>query len=375
MDRFDVGIVGAGIAGLSLAWHLVRQGRKVVVLERSAAAEGASVRNFGMVWVVGQPQGELHALALRSRELWLQAADQLGFWIRECGSLTLAYEEEELQVLREFLDQSKAGFDRRLLSDTEVLDRFGFVRKAKLLGGMWSPTEACVDPREVIHRAATTLIQMGVEIVFDANVTQIATGKINTSDGHEYRAEKIVVCPGPSLYSLFPEECEEDGLRPTKLQMMRLRPKDAGTPRLGVHLCAGLTLGHYRNFQLCPSLPSVLDMHRRKWPLQVSKGIHVLVSEHSDGTLTVGDSHEYGRTAPPYRDAATDDAILAALDEFLPTDRYEVTQRWEGAYNTHSTMPYWRRKLRTNVWGLNLFGTGMTLSFGVTERMTQELFT
>ena len=47
MHRYDVAIVGAGIAGLSLAWHLSKAGKSVIVLDKSARAEGASVRNFG----------------------------------------------------------------------------------------------------------------------------------------------------------------------------------------------------------------------------------------------------------------------------------------------------------------------------------------
>src|SRR5204862_4762210 len=108
---FDVGVVGAGIVGLAHAYHLARRGLRVVVFERHPRAQGASVRNFGMIWPIGQPLGQLYDLARRSRELWLEVLGESGLWHRACGSLHLAYHEDEAQVLREFVAES-FGHDR-----------------------------------------------------------------------------------------------------------------------------------------------------------------------------------------------------------------------------------------------------------------------
>ena len=64
-----VTIVGGGVLGTAHALEAVRRGHHVVHLEREAEARGATVRNFGLVWVSGRAPAELDA-AQRSRELW-----------------------------------------------------------------------------------------------------------------------------------------------------------------------------------------------------------------------------------------------------------------------------------------------------------------
>lgn len=62
MTRWDEAIVGGGVIGLAHAYHLAMRGRRVIVFERSPQATGASIRNFGMIWPIGQPAGGKFAL-------------------------------------------------------------------------------------------------------------------------------------------------------------------------------------------------------------------------------------------------------------------------------------------------------------------------
>ncbi len=63
-------VVGAGILGMATARALAINGYKVQVIERSQFSIGASIRNFGMLWPIGQPDGQLYDRAIRSREIW-----------------------------------------------------------------------------------------------------------------------------------------------------------------------------------------------------------------------------------------------------------------------------------------------------------------
>src|SRR5262249_25222292 len=148
--HWDDAVVGAGILGLAHAYHLARRGRRVVVFERSPRAAGASVRNFGMLWLIGQPAGPLYDLARRSLEVWLGVLQASGLWHGRAGSLHLAYRDDEAQVLREFA--AGRGSDCELLGVRQVGTRSRAVKPDGLRLALWSPTETCVDPREVVGR-------------------------------------------------------------------------------------------------------------------------------------------------------------------------------------------------------------------------------
>ncbi|MDC6241762.1 FAD-dependent oxidoreductase, partial [Ralstonia solanacearum] len=95
----DVAIVGAGILGLAHAAAALRRGLRVTVFERSEAAVGASIRNFGQMLVTGQSPGIMLDLARESRALYLDWARQAGFAVRANGALLFARDAAEAAVL------------------------------------------------------------------------------------------------------------------------------------------------------------------------------------------------------------------------------------------------------------------------------------
>ena len=103
-SRADIAIVGAGILGLAHAYLAAKAGKSVVVFEKSPRAAGASVRNFGMVWPIGQPAGEMLGIAMRSREIWREILDAARLPYKPTGSLHLAYRADEAEVIREFAE-------------------------------------------------------------------------------------------------------------------------------------------------------------------------------------------------------------------------------------------------------------------------------
>jgi len=367
--HWDDAVVGAGILGLAHAYHLARRGRRVIVFERSPRAMGASVRNFGMLWPIGQPAGAMHALALRSREIWLTVLQSSGLWHEQTGSLHLANREDEAQVLREFVHASAhEGFACELLTPDGVVKRAPAVQRKGLQAGMWSATETCVDPREVVARLPGWLASaFGVEFRFEYAVTA-HEGRSVRAGGQEWTVEHLWVCSGDDFQSLFPEVLQASGMVRCKLQMMRSQPY-GDRWRLGPMLAGGLTLRHYKAFEICPSLVGLKNRVAKESPEYDRYGIHVMASQNGHGEVVIGDSHEYGAEVDPFDKQEIDDLILEYLKSFLDIADLRIASRWHGVYAKHPSKPFLilhPSPDATVVTGVG--GAGMTLSFGLAEQ-------
>src|SRR5665213_3339775 len=116
-------VIGAGIVGLATARALVVRGYKVTVFERNERAVGASIRNFGMIWPIGQASGPMFDRAMLSRAIWKEICTEAKIWYNETGSLHLAYHEDELQVISEYADVNKHYRDCTLMTARQVLQK------------------------------------------------------------------------------------------------------------------------------------------------------------------------------------------------------------------------------------------------------------
>lgn len=105
MSKPSAIVIGAGIVGLAVSRALAIKGYSVKVFERTHKATGASIRNFGMVWPIGQPEGKMYDRAMRSRNIWQKIGSTGAFWYDPVGSLHLAYHDDEWQVLQELHEQ------------------------------------------------------------------------------------------------------------------------------------------------------------------------------------------------------------------------------------------------------------------------------
>jgi D-hydroxyproline dehydrogenase subunit beta len=363
-----VAVIGGGILGLAHAYAAARRGHSVVLCERGRAATGASIRNFGMIWPIGQPSGEMHRMALRSREIWLEVLQAARLPYLPTGSLHVAYHDDEVEVLREFADIApRAGYNCDWLDAAGVLERSLAVQPAGLKGGLWSATELTVDPRLVVARLPEYLAELGVAAHFGTAVTHIELPWIETGAG-AHEADVAIVCSGDDFETLFPEVFRRSGLTRCKLQMMRTAPQHAGWA-LGPALAAGLTLRFYKAFQMCSTLRKLKSRVACEKPEYEKYLIHVLVSQTADGAITLGDSHEYGDCVDIFDKPEIDELILREAQIFLRLPTFQVAERWHGVYSTHAEKPFFEAEPAERVHIVTApGGSGMTLSFGLAER-------
>jgi D-hydroxyproline dehydrogenase subunit beta len=372
--RADVAIVGAGILGLAHAYVAAKAGKSVVVFERSPRAAGASVRNFGMIWPIGQPAGTMLSLSLRSRELWLEILELAKLPRRETGSLHVAYRADEAAVAQEFAELGpKLGYECRWLKPCEVLERSHAVQPDGLAGGLWSSTELTVDPRQVIQFLPSFLAeQYDVRFVFGTAVTAIEFPVVHTGEGR-WQAETVIVCSGDDFETLYPQHYARSGLTRCKLQMMRTVPQPDGW-QLGPSLAAGLTLRFYPAFQVCSALPALSRRIAEETPEYDRWGIHALVSQTADGALTLGDSHEYSLAVDIFNKEEIDEIILGYTGQFLRAPDLRIAERWHGVYAKHPDEPLVVMQPEDGVRIVaSPGGSGMTLSFGVAEQSMRDL--
>ncbi|MDN5213728.1 TIGR03364 family FAD-dependent oxidoreductase [Fulvivirgaceae bacterium BMA12] len=364
-------VVGAGVVGLATARALALKDFHVEVFERNPKARGASVRNFGMVWPVGQPAGKLYERALRSRSIWKEMAGLADIWYGEVGSLHLAYRPEELAVIEEFANKNP---QYKVLTGAEALQKSEAVVSKGLMGALWSSEELIVDPREAIAAIPGTLEQKyGVRFHWGKSVTEVTYPNIRT--GHEtHEADLIYICSGADFETLFPEEFKQANITKCKLQMMRLvsQPQDW---KIGPALCGGITMVHYNSFKAMESHEAMRLYYESNFQDHLKWGLNVMVSQNGQGELTIGDSHEYGLDLEPFNKKIIDDMILQYLSTFAQFKDWTIGTHWNGVY---SKMQDGTTEIvltpQDGVTIINgLGGAGMTLSFGLAEEVIEPV--
>jgi FAD dependent oxidoreductase TIGR03364 len=368
-------VVGAGIVGLSVARALSLKGYSVTIVERSEQAVGASIRNFGMIWPIGQPSGELLDRANRTKTIWKGIADSTGLWYNESGSLHAAYQEDEWIVLQELYEIFKAeGRFVELLNKSQIIDRFNAVNSHELIGGLFSSAEMIIDPRVGIKTVAIYLTEfLNVQFKWGQAVVGVETGKVFVGN-EEIHTDLVFICSGADFETLYPVLFASKSITKCKLQMMRFKSANDHF-NIGTSLCGGLSLIHYNSFKAAPSLEALKKCYEAELPSYIKHGIHVMVSQNHLGELTVGDSHEYGLTFDPFDSTYINELIVAYLNQFINTGDWKLIQSWNGIY---PKMTNGDNKLIENpekdVYIVNgVGGAGMTLSFGLGEEVINEL--
>jgi FAD dependent oxidoreductase TIGR03364 len=368
-------VVGAGIVGLAVSRALALKGYSVEVFERNSKVVGASIRNFGMVWPIGQPEGKLYDRAMRSRNIWAETCSAAGIWHAPKGSVHVVYKADEWQVLQEFESACADRKGVRLLSPKECYLLAPAVNPEGLIGGLYSPDEVIVDPRQAIAELPRYFSKaFGIRFHFGKAVSEVQAGKVRS--GKEwYEADEVFICSGEDFETLYPEVFAETAITKCKLQMLRT-VEQPDKWEIGLPVCGGLTLTHYSSFKDCPSLPALKERVKNEMPAYVDWGIHVMISQNELSEVTIGDSHEYASAFDPFIRKDINDLILSYLKTFATLPDDTIAHQWMGVYpkmtNGATEIVVSPEPGVTIVNGLG--GAGMSLSFGLAEEVVNGTY-
>jgi FAD dependent oxidoreductase TIGR03364 len=368
-QQVDLAVVGAGIVGLAHAVRAAERGLSVAVVERDAAPLGASIRNFGHVYLTAQ-SGEALDYAREGRRLWLELGREADFPAFEAGTLLLARWPEELRVIEEFAAgrEGAAG----VLTPEEVV-ALAPVDERGLLGALWTPDDVRIDPRRAAPAIASWLAEeRGVAFHWRTAALEIGSHDLTTSRG-VLEADAIVVAAGHDLDLLLPEVTDEADVRRCTLQMLRVAPPDDRT--IVPALATGLALLRYSGFAECPSLPELRERYLRERPDLLALGVNLLMTQQPGGEIVLGDTHRYDLVAEPFRDEAADELLLAEAAELLGVDRLEPLARWLGVYAYAPDREFLVATPHSRVRAVAVTsGIGMTTALGLAGSVLAELF-
>ncbi len=202
-SRAKVVIVGGGIAGCSVAYHLAQLGQtEVLLLEQGKLTCGTTWHAAGLVGQM-RPNRNMTRMSKYGIDLYssLEAKTGLATGWKQCGSVNVARTPERMQVLRKQIALARSfGVEVHEISPQEVGERAPTLRTDDLAGGIWIPGDGKANPADLCMSLAKGARQGGVHIVEDIQVTgvQLDKGRVKgicTEQG-DVECEILVNCAG-----------------------------------------------------------------------------------------------------------------------------------------------------------------------------------
>lgn len=379
---YDLIVVGSGVLGTFHAIHAARMGKKVLLTEKDQYPVNATVRNFGQVVPSGMAS-DWFPYALRATELYKEIQQESDISVRNNGTLYIPSDQEELQLILELkATMDQLDYQSVLLSSADCLAKYPSLKKEYCKGGLFFPQEVSVEPDQMIHRviawAGGKYPNLSYKPATAIVECQVVADKVRivSAAGATMHAEKVVICNGGEFKLLFADLFKESGITLCKLQMMKTIPMPE--VRLEGNILTGLSVRRYESFQECPSFKNLSNREDqeelRKW------GIHILFKKGIDGSIIIGDSHEYAEVNH------TDDLgfkinhqvnelMISEAQRIVNFDVHKISESWAGFYPQHKTKPIVeydideRIHIRTAIGG-----KGMTSAAGYAEASIKKIY-
>jgi len=381
-EKYDLIIVGSGVLGTFHAYHALHKGMSVAILEKNSKPEGATVRNFGQVVPSGMDR-KWQNFGKESLKIYKDIQSQFDISIRQNGTVYLASNEEEMQLIEELHQINISNdYESNLLTKEQCLAKYAGLRSDYFTGGLFFPQEVTVEPSTMIHKLHDYMTaNLGLDLFMNTTVLNVENRNdgvvATTSAGQEYKASKIIICNGSDFKILYPEIYNNSDLVVSKLQMLQTKPQN--NYKLDGSILTGLTIRRYESFEECKSYAAIKakenpDSFEKKY------GVHILFKQALDGSVILGDSHEYA----PAKDIDTlgfdlnmdiDNFMIEEAKKIIDLPTYEIQNRWFGMYSQCKTKDIFEHTIEENIHIITgIGGKGMTGSAGFAKHNITKIF-
>ena len=173
-------MVGAGIVGASIAFHLARRGVDVTVVEGNKPGTGASGRSFAYINSFWKPPLPYHDLNRRSMDMWDRFARRLGtdVGLRWGGKLRWESTTEGAEELHQRVRQLQAwGYPSRIIDEAELRRLEPELRPGTVAAAVLNENDGHVDPTKVIQACLKGAQARGAAVHIDTPVTGLSLGR------------------------------------------------------------------------------------------------------------------------------------------------------------------------------------------------------
>lgn len=381
-SHWDLIIIGAGALGTFHALFALKMGLNVLLLEKDLRPREATVRNFGQVIPSGMTEGEWFNYGRVSLETYLSIQEEFDISVRKNGSTYLASSPAEMEVLNEMARRYEPlGYRSFLLTAQECMKKFPALRASYCIGGLHFPQEISLEPGLMIHRLHEYLIakyDLDYRPSTPVRDCRIIDGTAEVIDtlGNTYRGSRVLICNGRDFKFLLPEIFIKSDLELVKLQMMSTYPMPE--VKLPGSLLSGLSLRRYGAFKSCEAY-SKLEKHENAAELD-EWGVHILFKQALNGSVIIGDSHEYADVSTSDTlDFANDDLlngiILTEAKRILTLPSWKIERTWNGYYSQSKSAEVYQHHIDQRIHIVTgIGGKGMTTSCGFAEKNIRQLF-